>query len=177
MSRSTAFQPTSGDIRASADQMLQWMELAQRLHPALTPHHLRVLLTVACDPGHGPTYYARKLKLHQPEVTRVLSALGHGSRRSRESRSGLRLIDYDLNPENTSRHRYFLTEDGTRLVRELADAMQGAGAAAPQRPPAPVRETALAQDNRPGCGRAEDERAAERRPMAKVEARGGLEPP
>jgi DNA-binding MarR family transcriptional regulator len=90
-------------------------EFRKREHK-IPSSYMVTLLLVARYPGEGPSFYAEKLGTSQPVASRNLHELGNHARIRGD---GLGLVDSEIDPGNLRQKKYFLTEEGRILMRNL----------------------------------------------------------
>jgi DNA-binding MarR family transcriptional regulator len=96
----------------------QMIALANSLDTALPLTYVIVLLTVAKEEGLGPSDYAKKLDISQPQMSRYLIELSVKGRATIR-KSGLGVIERREDPKDLRFQRYYLTPRGRAIVREM----------------------------------------------------------
>jgi|SRR5215211_860635 DNA-binding MarR family transcriptional regulator len=112
-------QPSDEDIAALDRTYLLIKAFRDRDH-RMTSSYITAFLAVARFPGEGPTFYASKLGATQPVASRVLQEIGTNPR---VKGKGLELVDSEIDPANRRQHRYFLTQRGRGLLRDVINIM------------------------------------------------------
>jgi DNA-binding MarR family transcriptional regulator len=122
----TAKEPADR-YRKPADEEVRRLEVASRFvnvfrmqDSRMTSSYMAAFLAVARNPGQGPTEYAKVCGTIQPIMSRILLELGE---HARQRSAGLGLVDRVPDPGNLRQQRYFLTNKGRVVYRELMEVL------------------------------------------------------
>lgn len=110
------FHDLTDDQREALLKLKRALELFRAIEPRMPSSYVDAYLSVALEPGKGPTEYAKDMQTIQPIASRVLLEIGS---KAREREEGLGLVDRQANPETLRSHEYFLTQKGKRLLHGL----------------------------------------------------------
>ena len=97
------------------------IEAFRSIDPKMPSSYMAAFISVAMEPGLGPTEYARRLGTHQAIASRVLLEIGP---KSRLKDSGYGLVQVGISNADMRAHSYELTTKGRVLLQRLLD-LQG----------------------------------------------------
>ncbi len=107
----------SKDGQAALHRCLALIESFRAIRRIMPLQHAYTFVLVALDEGRSVSEYAELAGTSQAVMTRILFALGSGSR-PRQAGSGL--VQQMIDPQDGRRTQTFLTVKGEALVREIA---------------------------------------------------------
>jgi len=92
------------------------MQAFRAVGPIMTTQQAYAFLMVAMDEGRGVQEYADRAGITQSVMTRILFALGP---RGQKGAAGYGLVQQAIDPEDSRKHRTYLTGKGKALMREM----------------------------------------------------------
>lgn len=116
MATPAKFAPPNAEDLRSMRRGLDFLQAFRTVEPSLPSSYMVAFMAVAMEPGHGTVYYAKKLGMVQPVVSRILLEIGQ---KTRTGGAGLGLVDSATDPVDLRLRRYFLTPKGTALLNSL----------------------------------------------------------
>lgn len=120
MAAATRFHELNEEERKALKALKRCIELFRELDSRMPSSYIDAFLSVALEPGKGPTGYAQMMNTIQPVASRVLLEVGPKARQKEEP---LGLVDRQTNPENWREQEYFLTPKGRKLMRDILKLM------------------------------------------------------
>lgn len=88
--------------------------------PSIPSSYVAAFLAVAMDPGNGTVHYSKTLGMLQPVASRVLLEIGQ---KTRTGQPGLGLVAAEYDLHDLRLKRYYLTQKGHVLLRQVEKAM------------------------------------------------------
>lgn len=95
-------------------------EVLHERNSTMTVASLRALIAVACEEGVSQVEIAERTGLERSTLSRILLDLGEYRR---DGSIGLKLVKWEVDPNELRRKQYTLTPEGKRLVAEIEKAL------------------------------------------------------
>jgi DNA-binding MarR family transcriptional regulator len=112
--------PDDEDVRR-IDIATRFVNVFRMQEARMTASYMAAFLAVAKNPGQGPTEYAKACGTTQPIMSRLLLELGS---HARVREQGIGLVDREVDPGNLRQTRYFLTNKGRIVYREVIETLK-----------------------------------------------------